>query len=264
MLNTLPIVGIACDVISNGPHQFHGAGEKYINALAHGAGVMPMLLPAFGDGKDIRDLNKIYSVQNIVSSLSGLFLTGSPSNIQPHHFDGPAHEAGTLEDPQRDSLTLQLIKECVAQSVPVLAVCRGFQELNVALGGTLHAKVHEIEGYIDHREDKAVARDDQYATAHLVNFVSGGLLHELTGQVSCSVNSLHSQGIDVLSEQLCIEAIAEDGLIEAVSWKSDTQASLWMLGLQWHPEWLFESNSVSKAIFTEFGNQVQYCHQQKS
>ena len=131
MSKSLPLVGIACDVIANGLHQFHGAGEKYINAVAHGANAIPMLLPAFGEGTDITDLNTLYTVEDLVSQLDGLFLTGSPSNIQPHYFKGPVHEEGTLEDPQRDSLTLQLINECMRQGVPILEVCRGFQELNV-------------------------------------------------------------------------------------------------------------------------------------
>ena len=258
MSKNLPIVGIACDVIKNGLHQFHGAGEKYINAVAHGAGAMPVLLPAFGEGTDMRDLNALYNVQDIVSGLDGLFLTGSPSNIQPHHFNGPKHEKGTLEDPQRDSLTLALINECVAQSVPILAVCRGFQELNVALGGTLHANVHRIDGYQDHREGKTKDRDGQYGSSHSVNFSDAGRLHGLTGENRWPVNSLHSQGIDVLSEHLVVEAVADDGLIEAVSSRSGSgDCDCWILGVQWHPEWQFESNKVSKAIFYEFGQQVR-------
>lgn len=264
MSKILPIVGIACDVIKNGLHQFHGAGEKYINAVAHGAGAMPVLLPAFGEGTDMRDLNALYNVRDIVSGLDGLFLTGSPSNIQPHHFSGPAHEQGTLEDPQRDSLTLELIKECVARSVPILAVCRGFQELNVALGGTLHANVHRIDGYQDHREDKNKDREGQYGPSHSVNFSHAGRLHGLTGENRWPVNSLHSQGIDVLSERLVVEAVADDGLIEAVSWRpTGDKSDCWILGVQWHPEWQFELNKVSKAIFHEFGQQIRNTKQAK-
>ena len=258
MSKNLPIVGIACDVIKNGLHQFHGAGEKYINAVAHGASAMPILLPAFGEGTDIRDLNSLYDVKNIVSRLDGLFLTGSPSNIQPHHFSGPTHELGTLEDPQRDSLTLALIEECVVQSVPILAVCRGFQELNVALGGTLHAKVHDLDGFIDHREDSTKDRDGQYDPSHLVHFSDGGYLHSLIGEKTWPVNSLHSQGINQLSDQLIIEAIADDGLVEAVSCISTEPSNrCWIVGVQWHPEWKFATNKVSTMLFQEFGEQVR-------
>lgn len=258
MPKSLPLVGIACDVIANGLHQFHGAGEKYINAVAHGANAMPVLLPAFGEGTDITDLNSLFTVGDIVGHIDGLFLTGSPSNIQPHHFNGPAHEKGTLEDPQRDSLTLQLINECVRQGVPILAVCRGFQELNVALGGTLHAKIHEVEGYHDHREDKSKDREGQYGPVHSVSFVEGGRLHTLTGENSWQVNSLHSQGINQLAESLVIEAVADDGLVEAVSLASGhNDQDTWVMGIQWHPEWQFESNKTSTAVFQEFGRQIR-------
>ncbi len=258
MSKSLPLVGIACDVIANGLHQFHGAGEKYINAVAHGANAIPMLLPAFGEGTDITDLNTLYTVEDLVRQLDGLFLTGSPSNIQPHHFKGPVHEEGTLEDPQRDSLTLQLINECMRQGVPILAVCRGFQELNVAFGGTLNAKIHEVEGYDDHREDKTKDRDGQYGPVHAVSFTEGGQLHELTGETTWQVNSLHSQGINELAESLVVEAVADDGLIEAVSLAAGHSAQdNWIMGVQWHPEWQFESNKVSTAVFQEFGRQIR-------
>jgi putative glutamine amidotransferase len=257
MAQTLPKIGIACDVIKNGLHQFHGAGEKYINAVAHGAGAIPLLLPAFGNGNDIVDLGGLYDVASLVNELDGLFLTGSPSNIQPHHYDGSPHREGTLEDKQRDSLTLKLIKECISQSIPILAVCRGFQELNVALGGTLHAKVHEVEGFFDHREDSTKDRDSQYGPSHSVRFIKGGYLHTLTKETSWLVNSLHSQGIDRLADQLVIEAVAEDGLIEAVSLNIDNKVAGWVLGVQWHPEWKFNSNSVSKKLLQEFGEQVR-------
>ena len=257
MNKPLPTIGIGCDVIKNGLHQFHGAGEKYINAVAHGARAIPLLLPAFGDGNDITDLGKIYDVSSLVSQLDGLFLTGSPSNIQPHHFNGEPHEDGTLEDRQRDSLTLQLIKECISQSVPILAVCRGLQELNVALGGTLYAKVQEVEGFIDHREDATKDRDGQYDPSHSVSFIEGGYLHGLTNETKCQVNSLHSQGIKRLAEDLVVEAVAEDGLVEAVSLSTEDKNRGWVLGVQWHPEWKFDSNPISRKIFHEFGEQVR-------
>lgn len=258
MAQSLPIIGIACDVIKNGLHQFHGAGEKYINAVAHGAEALPILLPAFGDGSDISNLGALYSVKDIVRKLDGLFLTGSPSNIQPRHFNGPSHQEGTLEDPQRDSLTLDLIKECISQRVPILAVCRGFQELNVALGGTLHAKVHEISRFSDHREDSTRDRNGQYDAAHAVHFTEGGYMQLLLGETTWPVNSLHSQGINQLADSLSIEAVADDGLIEAVSWIETTpKEECWIVGVQWHPEWKYSSNKVSRLLFKEFGMQVR-------
>ena len=115
MNTALPLVGIPCDVIRNGLHGFQGAGEKYINAAAHGAGAMPVLLPVFGNGEDLKDLATLYSVDDIVDRIDGLFLTGSPSNVHPDNYQGAAHKPGTQEDRQRDSLTLQLIRACIAR-----------------------------------------------------------------------------------------------------------------------------------------------------
>ena len=219
---------------------------------------MPFLIPAFGDGKDISDLASLYSVEEVVSRLDGLFLPGSPSNIQPQNYAGQEHEQGTLEDPQRDSLTLQLIRCCIEQGVPILALCRGFQELNVALGGTLHAKVQDVDGYHDHREDKAKDREAQYDPAHTVRFTLDGVIHRLTDESSWPVNSLHSQGIDRLADSLAIEAIADDGLIEAASYRPQAgQKGAWALGVQWHPEWKYQSNKVSVALFREFGQKIR-------
>ena len=258
MNKPLPLVGIACDVTQYGLHSAHTVGEKYIHALAHGTQAMPFLIPAFGDGKDIRDLSSLYSVEDIVSRLDGLFLPGSPSNIQPQNYAGQAHEQGTLEDPQRDSLTLQLIRCCIEQAVPILALCRGFQELNVALGGTLHTRVQDIDGYHDHREDKSKDREAQYDPAHTVEFTPGGLIHRLTNESSWQVNSLHSQGIDRLADSLAIEAVADDGLIEAASYRStEGNKDAWALGVQWHPEWQYESNKVSVALFNAFGQKIR-------
>jgi putative glutamine amidotransferase len=255
MSKTLPVVGIACDVMTSGMHPMHGVGEKYINAAANGAQALPMLLPTFGDGKDINDLGALYQVEDIVSRIDGLFLPGSPSNIQPRHYAGPAHADGTLEDPQRDSLSLQLIRCCIDHGVPIFAVCRGFQELNVALGGSLHAKVHEVSPYHEHREDKSKDRDGQYGPSHSVNFVSGGWLHSASGDTSCQVNSLHSQGINRLADGLEALAHAEDGLIEAVMLKPES--GCWAVGVQWHPEWQYENNQISKLLFSEFGQQMR-------
>jgi len=250
----LPLVGIPCDVIQNGLHSFQGIGEKYINAVAHGAGAMPIGLPAFGGSVDLIDLSTLYGTDEIVERIDGLFLTGSPSNVHPDNYNGPAPKPGTMEDRQRDSLTLQLIRACVEQSVPILAVCRGFQELNVALGGSLHAEVHNVPGFQDHREDKQLDRQGQYAPRHNVNFPDHGLFAQLTGDSKYQVNSLHGQGIDRLADGLKVEATADDGLIEAVS-KIDH--SNWVVGVQWHPEWLYQSNPLSVALFRAFGQQMR-------
>ena len=157
---------------------------------------------------------------------------------------------GTLHDPHRDATTLSLIPRAIGAGVPVFGVCRGFQEMNVALGGTLHQRVHEVAGFDDHREDKEEPLDVQYGPAHEVNLEPGGLLMKIAGQDRITVNSLHWQGVDRLAPDLAVEARAPDGLVEAFRVKS---APGFALAVQWHPEWKVTTNPFSMALFAEFG-----------
>ena len=254
MGKSLPIIGVVCDVIQFGLNQFHGAGEKYINAIAHGANSIPILLPSFGTGTDIVDLETVYDCDSIVDIVDGIFLTGSPTNIEPKHYGGPTHAAEVLEDRQRDNLSLKLIKKCEEKKIPILAVCRGFQEVNVALGGSLYQEVHNKSEFFDHRENKNQKREEQYDTAHVVKLKKGSKLESIFGRENFHVNSLHSQGIDTLSPSLSAEARSEDGLIEAFS---SANANWWVVGVQWHPEWKFSENQVSVRLFSEFGKQIR-------
>ncbi|HEY0266679.1 MAG TPA: gamma-glutamyl-gamma-aminobutyrate hydrolase family protein, partial [Rhizomicrobium sp.] len=182
--------------------------------------------------------------------LDGIILTGSRSNVQPSLYGGPPHAEGTPEDAQRDGVTLPLIRAALAAGLPVLAICRGFQELNVALGGTLHQAVHEIPGRLDHREPCDATLDVEYAPAHAIAIASNGLLARLSGMTKAMVNSLHHQGIDRLAPMLTADAWAPDGQIEAVSMP---QAGGFLLGVQWHPEWRWSQDALSRAIFAAFG-----------
>jgi putative glutamine amidotransferase len=184
-----------------------------------------------------------------VARLDGLLLTGSRSNVEPYHYEGEASQPGTLHDPERDALTLPLIRTAIGAGLPVLAICRGIQELNVALGGTLYQRVHEIAGRLDHRAPEGdVAR--RYAhSAHVVALTPGGMLERLTGERELVVNSLHSQGIDRLAPHLVVEAAAPDGQIEAVR----HAAADFVLGVQWHPEYRVMENPFSRALFAAFG-----------
>jgi putative glutamine amidotransferase len=138
----------------------------------------------------------------------------------------------------------------VARGLPVLGVCRGFQEINVALGGTLHQAVHDVPGFYDHRENSSVSLDEQYGPVHGVEFTPGGLLHTLTGMQGARVNSLHGQGVERLAPGLAVEARAPDGLIEAFRLE---RTEAFLLGVQWHPEWSFRNDPLSIAIFRAFG-----------
>ena len=248
--NALPLVGIPCDVREIGIHPFHAVGEKYVDAVAHGARAIPMLIPCFGEGADLKPLEGIYSTDDLLDRVDGVFLPGSPSNVDPRHYGGHPPRPTTLLDAQRDALTLPLIRRVVARGAPLLAVCRGVQELNAALGGTLFQHVEEVPGRMDHREDKADPRPKQYAPAHDVLLAEGGALRRVTGLASYRVNSIHGQGIDRPARALDVEAVAPDGQIEAVSVRG---ARHLQLGVQWHPEWRFRERAPDAALFAAFG-----------
>ncbi len=237
-----PVVGITADRRFVDPHQTHLVGEKYIIAITDGADALPFILPSLGDRIDLDEA---------ISHLDGVFLTGSPSNVEPHHYGGEDSEPGTWHDPERDQTALPLISKVLEAGIPMLAVCRGFQELNVVLGGTLHQLVHDVEGYRDHREDKSGTLEEQYGPSHQVTLIEGGMLRKLAGQDVVTVNSLHSQAIAKLADGVSVEAVAEDGLVEG--FRVDG-ASAFALAVQWHPEWQVTKNEFSMKIFGAFGD----------
>lgn len=239
----VPLVAICCCLREIGSGTAHTVRERYIEGLLEGAGVAPVLLPAIGEGAH---------VETWLERIEGLVLTGSPSNVEPFHYGGGEPLDRHLRDPARDSTTLPLIRAAVARGLPLLGICRGIQELNVALGGSLHQRVHEVPGRIDHRSNKTVPADERYLDAHLVSLRPGGLLERITGLTGrVAVNSLHAQAIDRLAEPLVIEAQADDGTIEAVSL---SQPKGFVLAVQWHPEYQVRSHPFNLALFEAFGN----------
>lgn len=236
-----PLVGLPTDRKQIGPHPFLAVGEKYVRAVVEGAAALPVLLPG---------LQPALPAAKLLEGLDGLLLTGSVSNIEPHHYsDEPSYE-GNLHDPARDANTLALVPLALEMGLPVLAICRGFQEVNVALGGTLYQKVHEQPGFLDHRENLNDPLDKQYAPAHAVTFNPGGILAKVAGTPSAQVNSLHGQGVARLGRGLKIEAVAPDGLVEAFR----HEGPAFMLGVQWHPEWRVTENPFYLGIFKAFGD----------
>lgn len=244
MQSAPPIVGFPSDYRMMGKHPFHMVGDKYIRAVRESAGAVPLIIPVLSDPIPPRE---------ILASIDGLLFTGSPSNVAPRHYGGPAARDGVLQDENRDATALPLLRAAIDAGTPVLSLCRGFQELNVALGGTLHQHVHEIEGRLDHRESGAAPLEEQYGPAHEVE-VTGGLLGQILRERRFKVNSLHSQGIDKLAPPLHADAIAPDGTIEAVSMPD---AAGFVLGLQWHPEWRWSESTVSREIFSAFSEAVR-------
>jgi putative glutamine amidotransferase len=239
-----PLIGIPADRRVLGPHPFHCVGEKYIAAVAEGADAVPILIPSLGEA----------NLQEILASVDGILLTGSPSNVEPHRYSGPPSEPDTWHDPHRDATTLPLIPRVVAAGMPLFAICRGFQEMNVAYGGTLWQKVQEVPGLADHRENKEDPLEVQYAPVHEVELVPGGALHRIAGAGSVKVNSLHSQGVQRLGDGLEVEARAPDGLIEGFR---VGEAPGFALAVQWHPEWQVMKNPFSRALFAAFGEAVR-------
>jgi putative glutamine amidotransferase len=218
----------------------HQANDEYVAAIRHGAGAMPLIIPS---------TDAPLAMADILESVDGLLFCGAPSNVAPSHY-GATARPGTELDEIRDATTLPLLRAAIAAGKPLLAICRGFQELNVALGGSLHQHLHALPGRLDHREPQDVARDAEYAPAHSIVIAPDGVLAGLSGLQQAMVNSLHHQGVDRLAPGLKAEAHAPDGQIEGVSLPG---ARAFVLGVQWHPEWAFAQDPLSRAIFAGFG-----------
>jgi len=244
-MSRLPLVGFPCDRRLLGKHPFHLVGEKYIAAVRDGSTALPLLIPV---------LDPALATSELLETIDGLFFTGSPSNVAPRHYGGAPPRDGVMQDEHRDATALPLLKAAIAAGKPVLCVCRGFQELNVVLGGTLHQHVQEVPGRTDHRSRDDDPLDVQYGPSHAVHVREGGLLAQMTKLKTFPVNSLHSQGIDRLAPGLRVEAVAPDGQVEAVSLPS---AKGFLFAVQWHPEWAWSENPVSRAIYAAFGEALR-------
>lgn len=235
-----PVVGLPADRRECAPHILHTVSEKYATAVTDAADAIPFLIPPLGDRLD---------AAAVVARLDGLFITGAYSNVEPHHYDGGTAFDGSPCDPARDITSMALIREALRQHVPILGVCRGLQELNVVMGGTLHQKIHEQPGFSDHREDPSQPLDLQYGPAHPVQLQPGGLLASLSDRSEEMVNSVHGQGIARLGRGFMVEARSPDGLIEAIRLDDE---SAFCLAVQWHPEYKVMENPFYKAIFSAF------------
>jgi len=238
-----PIVIVPACTRQIGEHPAHTVQDKYLAAVVTGARCMPLVLPALGVQTDL---------EAVLATADGIMLTGSASNVHADLYGQPLHNPVLPLDAARDSTTLPLIRAAIRRGIPLFAVCRGFQELNVALGGTLHQAVQEVPGKMDHRENYEDPLDKQYGPAHPVTPTESGKLSIILGGTApIMVNSLHSQGVDRLADGLMAEALADDGLIEAVSARD---ALGFTMGVQWHPEWDLATNPDSMKLFRAFGN----------
>nr|WP_154324783.1 gamma-glutamyl-gamma-aminobutyrate hydrolase [Pantoea sp. 201603H] len=234
-----PLIGIVMCQIDKDGHPTQMVHNKYLDAVVNAGGI-PLALPHML-------ISDAALTGNPLASLDGVLLTGSTTNIEPHHYGERGTELHT--DPGRDKLAFAIITQAMAYQMPLMAICRGLQELVVVTGGSLYRQVHLQPGLSDHREDTARSLEEQYAPAHSVSIEAGGLLSGLVnGRDNFQVNSLHQQGVRSLGPGARIEARAADGLIEAVSLRHHPFA----LGVQWHPEWQSDKSEISRLLFEGF------------
>lgn len=215
-------------------------GDKYARAVKVGAHAQPVLFP----------LVQAAQIPSLLPLVDGVMLTGSPSNVHPSHFAETVADPSLPLDPERDSLTLALIKACVEQGVPLLGICRGYQEINVAMGGSLHQRVHQVPGMMDHRDPDGEPPEVQYAPTHDIRIAPDSDLARWAGGTTARVNSLHGQGVNRLAPGLRAVAHAPDGLVEAFEVEG---ARTFACAVQWHPEWRCWENDFYAAIFRAFG-----------
>lgn len=218
----------------------HVVDGKYVEAVRF-AGCLPLVVPVASADE----------IDELLDQADGVMLTGSASNVHPSHFGEEVFDLSLPLDQARDAWTLPLVPRAIERGIPLLAICRGLQEVNVAFGGSLHQAVQTLPGKMDHRASDDDPLDVQYGAAHEIFVVPGGQLDALLGPIRFEVNSLHGQGVHQLAEGLQPEACAVDGIIEAFS---RPQGTAFNLCVQWHPEWKVDSNPQSARIFTAFGD----------
>lgn len=237
-----PLVAIPADFKDINGSNWHCVLDQYVNATLKVAGAMPVLIPALETGADI---------DAVLDRVDGVVVSGSPSNVHPSLYGIEATESHGPFDPARDATSLPLISRAIERGVPLLAICRGIQELNVALGGTLATEIQDQPGNWDHRKPPTEDRDAAYAIRQPVNLKQGSCIARYLGtEGSIQINSLHRQAISTIAPRLQAEALADDGTVEAVS---VIDAKGFAVGVQWHPEYWAESDAPSRALFEAFG-----------
>ena len=242
MNKTRPLVGLPADTIEKDGFLFHSLGDKYVRALTDVADVEPVMIPSFMD---------MSNLDGLLNHFDGVLMTGAVSNVHPPHYGEEPTADHEPYDHHRDASTLKLIRAVIDRGIPLFCICRGFQELNVAMGGSLETELQRGEGRLDHRAPKSDDVNVRYAASHEITMSKGGLLAHMLGKSKTMVNSIHRQGVKKLGEGLTIEATAQDGIIEAMSVKG---ARSFAFATQWHPEFRASENPDSVKLFEAFGN----------
>ncbi|MEJ8573881.1 gamma-glutamyl-gamma-aminobutyrate hydrolase family protein [Microbaculum marinum] len=240
-----PLVAVPADLKTFEGYRWHACAAQYLEAVARVSGAMPVVIPALGGELD-------YSA--ILERADGLLLTGSRSNVHPGNYGEAPTPAYEPFDEARDATTLPLIRAALERGVPMFAICRGYQELNVALGGSIVTEIQDLPDRMDHRAPDSTIQDERFAIRQRIDIRPGGRLSEILGAGPVQVNSLHRQAIGRLADGLEVEATAEDGTIEAVSVRDATGFAL---GVQWHPEYWAGSDSTSRKLFEAFGAAIR-------
>jgi len=236
-----PLIAVPADVKDMDGYRWHAAAEPYLRAIVRGFGGTPLILPALSGAIDI---------DAVLDRMDGVLLTGSRSNVHPERYGAPPDPSSEPYDVARDATTFALIAAALRKHVPLFAICRGMQELNVVLGGTLISELHEHEGRHDHRAPVSDNQEERFSIRQDVDIAADGSLAKIVGPGPVRVNSLHRQGIGKLAPGLAIEAVAPDGTIEAVR---VVGAPGFAIGVQWHPEYWVESDQPSARLFAAFG-----------
>lgn len=244
-MSHLPLVGLPADTYESHGFLYHSIGDKYVRAVAEVAQCSPVMVPAIMDALHL---------DSLLDRFDGILMTGAVSNVHPPHYGEAATTDHEPFDHPRDQLTLRLITRVIERGIPLFCICRGFQELNVVMGGTLETELQRGEGRIDHRAPQHDDVDVRYAPVHAINIRPGGLLDRILGKRETMVNSIHRQGIKRLAPGLAVEATAPDGIIEAVSVRD---AASFAFGTQWHPEFKAANNPDSVKLFEAFGDAVR-------
>jgi putative glutamine amidotransferase len=241
MTRRSPIVGVVSDSRALDGRVYDVVEELYLVSLVRSARAVPVVIPALGPELDLAAL---------LSRLDGILLTGSHSNIEPHTYGAENLGRDQPRDLKRDATTLPLVRAVMRCDLPLLAICRGLQEVNVALGGTLHQDLAHA-GFVGHRDPRPCSVEEKYAPRHEVDLVQNGLLHAISGLRESRVNSVHQQGIRELAPGAIAIAHARDGLVEAFTLP---QLRAFNVAIQWHPEWHTQNDPLSRAIFSAFGD----------
>lgn len=240
-----PIIGIIGNSHTlNDRYPVQAVGVSNIEAVADLTGAIPLMVPA---------LPKVGAISDLIEACAGFVFTGGRPNVHPSHYGHEPTEKHGAFDPDRDAVTLPLIRECIAKGVPVFGICRGFQEFNVAFGGTLHPEIREIPGRMNHRMPPDGTIEEQFEHRHVVSLSKGGAFHRVLGAREVLVNSLHGQGILDKGPRIVIEGYAPDDTPEAIIVED---APGFAMAVQWHPEWNAANDPVSRPLFQAFGAAV--------